>query len=116
MTIDERIEALTHSLELVNAAHFATEQTLRRAIRLAVLESRAERRRRQELDRRLTESDAKLGQRMTESDARLEQRMTESGDRLSKALADLAAAQAVTEQKLQRYLESRGRNGDGDKS
>lgn len=61
-----------------------TEATLRRAIRLGVQEARRERQRRQELDQRFNDQ-----------------------------MAQLAAAQRVTEQKLQGLIESLNRRGNG---
>ena|SRR5271157_4245514 len=60
-----------------------TEAALRRAIRLAVREALAERERRRSAD-----------------------------EHLQGVMNQLAAAQKVTEEKLQRFLESRSRNGD----
>ncbi len=61
-----------------------TDATLRRAIRLGVREARRERQRRQELDQRFNDQ-----------------------------MAQLAAAQRVTEQKLQGLIESLNRRGNG---
>ncbi len=59
-------------------------EELRRAIRLGIEEARAERRRRREGD-----------------------------DRLDSAISKLAAAQLVTEEKLQRFIDSMRRGGNG---
>ena len=75
--IEERHEALAQSLELLSIAQQKTERTLRRAIHLAVLEARQERNRRQELQ---WHADEKITQ--------------------------LAAAQLITEEKLQRLEKS----------
>lgn len=69
-----------------------TDRRLSRAIRLAVEEASRERARRRELDERLERSHAEMEEAMTR----------------------LAAAQLVTEEKLQRFLEGRtGSNGKG---
>jgi len=105
MTIDERLErlverheALIESVEMlalrqadyeerheremeeIRKEGAATRAELRRAFRLGVLEARHERRRRQELDDKITQ---------------------------------LAAAQLVTEEKLQRFIEFLRRGGNG---
>ena len=71
--IEQRHEALAAGLELLAISHQATERTLRWAFRVCVHDHRQERRRRQELL------------------ARFDEKMTQ-----------LAAAQLVTEEKLQR--------------
>ena len=98
MTIDERLEALTQSLELL--AHMqadaeerhdremeeirregrAMRTDMRRAFSMGVREARNARRRRQELDEKITQ---------------------------------LAAAQLVTEEKLQRFIDSMKHSGNG---
>jgi hypothetical protein len=91
MTIDERIEALTLSMELLNESHVKTENTLRRAIRLAVKEGRSLRNRSREADQKITQLAS--AQLVTEE-----------------KLAELAAAQKVTEGLFQAWLK-RGGNG-----
>jgi len=98
VTIDERLEALTQSLELL--AHMqadaeerhdremeeirregrAMRTDMRRAFSMGVREARNARRRRQELDEKITQ---------------------------------LAAAQLVTEEKLQRFIDSMKHSGNG---
>jgi hypothetical protein len=98
VTIDERLEAVTQSLELL--AHLqadaeerhdremeeirregrAMRADLRRAFSMGVREARNARRRGQELDQKITQ---------------------------------LAAAQLITEEKLQRFIDSMGRGGNG---
>jgi hypothetical protein len=83
MTIDERLERLTGSVEQLSAAQQKTETALRRAITLSVREARAERKRRA-------------------------MAVAQIDDQITK----LAAAQLITEEKLQRFLEGlRGKNG-----
>ena len=107
MTIDERLDAITQTLELmalrqadyeerqadyeerheremedIRKEGAATRAELRRAIRLSVQDARNERRRRHELDDKITQ---------------------------------LAAAQLITEEKLQRFIDSLGRGGNGNK-
>jgi hypothetical protein len=84
MTVDERLEALTHSLELLTHSHAKTENVLRRAIAAGVLEARRQRRRSRELDEKISHADDKITQ--------------------------LASAQIVTEELLQAFLK-RGGNG-----
>jgi len=98
VSIDERLEALTQSLELL--AHMqadaeerhdremeeirregrAMRTDMRRAFSMGVREARNARRRRQELDEKITQ---------------------------------LAAAQLVTEEKLQRFIDSMKHSGNG---
>ena len=96
-SFEEKIQAIRETLELVASMHLEAEKrhakaeqeiaeiraTLRRAIRLAVQEARAERKRRKEAD-----------------------------DRLSEEMTKLAAAQRMTEEALRRFIE-RGTNGRG---
>jgi len=109
VTIDERLEALTQSLELV--AHMqgdaekrataaqerhdremeeirregrAMRADLRRAFAMGVREARNARRRRQELDEKFDEK-----------------------------ITQLAAAQLITEEKLQRFIDSMGHSRNG---
>jgi hypothetical protein len=97
--IEKTMEFILEQLANVSSqlAHVAdlqvrTDRRLDRAIRLAVQEARQERKRRQELDERLS----KAG---TEADEKITQ---------------LAAAQLVTEEKLQRLIDAqRGANGKG---
>jgi hypothetical protein len=81
MDIEKRLEALTLNLELqsamqadaearhnremaeIRASQAKTESVLRRAVRLGVREARAERERREESDRRLTQRLEELAQR-----------------------------------------------------
>jgi hypothetical protein len=80
-----------------------TDRRLSRAIRLAVEEARRERARRRELEERTEKARRELDERVERSRAEMEE-----------ALTRLAAAQLVTEEKLQRFLESRsGLNGSG---
>jgi hypothetical protein len=67
------------------------EAILRRAIRAGVREALAERRKRREVAARAQES----------------------ADRLQDAMAQLAAAQRVTEEKMQLFLDSMRRGGNG---
>ena len=98
MTIDERLEALTQSLELLAHLQADAEERhdremeeirregramrvdLRRAFSMGVREARNARRRGQELDQKITQ---------------------------------LAAAQLITEEKLQRFIDSMRRGGNG---
>ena len=102
MTIDERLEALTQSLELL--AHLqadserrhdremeeirkegrAMRADMRRAFAMGVHEARNARRRRQELEEKTDEK-----------------------------ITQLAAAQLVTEEKLQQFIKSMRRGGNG---
>lgn len=112
MTIDERLEALTQSLELLvhfqadsearqaaaaerhdrdmedmRRADAAIRASLRRAVAAGVREARNARRRRQELEEKLDEK-----------------------------ITQLAAAQLVTEEKLQQFINSMRRGGNGNPS
>src|SRR5579862_8577941 len=116
MTIDERLErlverheALTETVEMlalrqadaeerheremeeIRKEGVATRAELRRAIRLGIQEARSQRRRRHELDEKLAQSAAALDEKITQ----------------------LAAAQLVTEEKLQRFINSLHRGGNG---
>jgi hypothetical protein len=109
MTIDERLEALTQSVELlalrqadaeerheremadIRREAAATRADFRRAFAMGVREMRNERRRRQEL-----------------ADTQRE-RM----EHLQKLVDRVAAAQLVTEEKLQRFIDSMRRGGNG---
>lgn len=75
--IEERHEAIAHVVELLGIDQRATERTLRRAVVLGVREARQGRKRRQELE------------------ARTEEKFTQ-----------LAAAQLITEEKLQHLDQS----------
>lgn len=98
MTPEERLESFEISLHIIRdilaetaAMNLKTEAALRRAIRLAVREARHERQRRREGDDRLKQLIVDLDQLITK----------------------LAATQVVTEEKLQRFLDSRSHhNGD----
>ena len=90
MTIDERIEALTMNLELLTEHTADGEERheremadiraeLRRGVRLSIQEARAERGRRQKLE-----------------------------ETFERKITQLAAAQLITEEKLQRFLDSHG--------
>ena len=70
------------------------DRRLDRAVKLAVREARAERKRRQELDRRLTSSQA----------------------RLDEEFVKLAAAQRATEESLRLFIDSMRRGGNGSHS
>ena len=122
MTIDERIEALTMNLELAHrdiqdlratvgkfAEHSATAEErhdkeigairaeLRRAVRLSVAEARQEHAKRRELAALTVALTSELAEHSKELDLKITQ---------------LAAAQLVTEEKLQRFLEARRGNGN----
>jgi hypothetical protein len=109
VTIDERLEALTQSLELLAHQQADAEERavaagkrhdremedirregramradLRRAFSMGVQEARNARRRRQELEEKLDEK-----------------------------ITQLAAAQLITEEKLQRFIDSMERNRNG---
>jgi hypothetical protein len=102
VTIDERLEALTQSLELLahmpadaEARHNremeeirregrAMRADMRRAFSMGVREARNARRRRQELDEKFDEK-----------------------------ITQLSAAQLITEEKLQRFIDSMGHNRNG---
>ena len=99
MNTDERLdklidrhEALTHTVELLAAMQEKTEERLQRAIDFGVEEARRERERRREA---ITEAEARHQAAMAAIDGKLDQ---------------LASAQLVTEQLLQRFL-ARGGNG-----
>jgi multidrug resistance efflux pump len=116
-TLDERLDAMAETLELqisleaearkrqdaamaeheqqmaaLRAGQAKTDSVLRRAIRLAVREARNERRRRQELDQRFTESRQELDQRWRD--------LADDADRRHRELEEL----------LRKFLE-RGGNG-----
>jgi hypothetical protein len=94
-TMEFILEQLAHVTVLQAKAEERQERMdrrLSRAIRLAVEEARRERARRRELDERVDRSRSEM----------------------EEAIARLAAAQLVTEEKLQRFLEGRtGTNGKG---
>ncbi len=115
VNIDERLEALTQSLELL--AHMQADSEarhdremedirrearkmrvdFRRAFAMGVREARNARVRRQELE-------AKFDEKMTQvaaSEAKLDEKMTQ-----------LAAAQLVTEEKLQRFIDTQARGSN----
>lgn len=80
----------------VEARQDRTDRRLSRAIRLAVEEARRERARRRELEERT------------------EKAHREMEERIEQYITRLSAAQLVTEEKLQRFLEWRsGQNGKG---
>jgi hypothetical protein len=83
-TLDRLAEQQVQSEEKHNREIAATDGMLRRAIKLAIREARAERKRRQEMD------------------ARLDEKITQ-----------LAAAQLITEEKLQNFISSLGRSTNG---
>ena len=100
MTAEERFESIERNLNQLTAIVIQNEERhdreisairaqLRRAIRVGVQEARAERARRRELDERLSLAAAAADGKLTQ----------------------LAAAQLVTEEKLQRLLDFRSTNG-----
>jgi uncharacterized protein Yka (UPF0111/DUF47 family) len=116
VTIDERLEklverheALTQSMELMEERQIAAEERheremadirregdrmrtdMRRAFAMGVREARNERRRRRELDQKINQANSTLDEKITQ----------------------LAAAQLITEEKLQAFLESMRRGGNG---
>ena len=97
----ESQETTAARIEQNQAAIAELDRRVRRSVRLAIEEARAERRKRREMDARYKEQ-------IAQSDARFQEQMTN----LNILMNQLAAAQLVTEEKLQRYLESRrGTNG-----
>ena len=94
-TMEFILEQLAHvssQLAEVGAFQARTDRRLDRAIRLAVQEARQERQRRKELEERLSTAAAEADEKITQ----------------------LAAAQLITEEKLQRLIdERRGANGKG---
>jgi 3-methyladenine DNA glycosylase AlkD len=118
VTIDERLEALTTSLELLQAHALDADERadvahqrhnaeimdiraeLRRGIRTSIQEAMAERGKRQKLEATFDDKVTKLA---------AAQLITEE------KLTQLAAAQLVTEEKLQRFLEWRGKENGGGK-
>ncbi len=87
--LEQQAQVETH-LAAMAEQHLKLRQDLNRAVRLGIQEARAERRRRREMDERL---DAKI--------AVLDEKITQ-----------LAAAQLVTEEKLQRLIDfQQGGNG-----
>jgi hypothetical protein len=102
MTIDERLEvlavrheALSHTVELIAAMQLKTEERLTQLARAQAV-----------TDRRLSRA-IKLS---AEETLRERERRRESIAQLDSKLDQLAAAQLVTEQLLQRFL-ARGGNG-----
>jgi ATP-dependent Clp protease ATP-binding subunit ClpA len=90
MDVEKTMEFILDQLAQITVVQARTDRRLDRAIRFAVQEARQERKRRKEMDeilvRRASEADEKITQ--------------------------LAAAQLVTEEKLQRWIEERrGKNG-----
>ena len=108
MTLDERLEALTQSLELVAPQQANAEKRhdremedirregramrtdLRRAFSMGVREARNQRRRSAELDEKITQATAALDEKITQ----------------------LAAAQLVTEERLRAFIDSLHRGGN----
>jgi hypothetical protein len=123
MTLDERLEALTQSLELVALRQsdaeerheremaeirrlaLATRVDLRRAIALAVREARHERSRRRELEGKMDEKITQLAAAQLVTEEKLQ--------KVDEKITQLAAAQLVTEEKLQAFISSMRRGGNG---
>ena len=85
MDVEKTMVFIMEQLAQATALQARTDHRLDRAVRLAVREARQERKKRREMDERLDEK-----------------------------ITQLAAAQLVTEEKLQRFLDSqRGANGTG---
>lgn len=130
MTIDERLDAIARDLETLTRIHIdrdreyqarfdevqteyrtrikaaeerhdkemaAIRADLRRAVRLSVIEARQERAKRRELAAHTIALRKELAEHTKELDLKITQ---------------LAAAQLVTEEKLQRFLEARRGNGN----
>jgi hypothetical protein len=112
MTIDERIEALAVSLELLNQSHIKTEDVLRRAIRLGIRESRSRRNKSRELDEKITQlASAQLLSEDKFTQLAAAQLVSETAHaELEAKVTELAAAQLVTQQLFQAWLK-RGENG-----
>jgi len=93
MDVQKTMEFILDQVAQITVLQARTDRRLDRAIRLAVQEARQERKRRKEMDQRI----AYLTERAAEADEKITQ---------------LAAAQLVTEEKLQRWIEERrGKNG-----
>jgi DNA repair exonuclease SbcCD ATPase subunit len=101
MTIDERLQALIQSLELTAQIQRDNEQRWEKRF--------------SEHDKRLAELDMrllKLSEAMTVN-VGIVDRVERKVEDLADAMNALAKAQAVTEEKLQRFIESLRRGGNG---
>jgi hypothetical protein len=81
MTLDERIEALTQSLELMAAMQTKTDSTLRRAIGLAVRDGIRQRKRNAQFELKMDQIAAAqlVNEELTKQNAELLKRFLERG-------------------------------------
>jgi hypothetical protein len=105
VTIDERLEALKHSLELLARLHADAGE------RQTAAEERHDREM-EDIRRegRAMRADMRRARSMCVREARNERRRAWESDGM---IAQLAAAQLVTEEKLQRLIDSTGSGGNG---
>jgi chromosome segregation ATPase len=125
MTIDERLEALTHTLELQVQAQAATEQRvnaidrrLTRAIRAGVLEARRQRKRNAALDARMDrmaeefrDADGKLGARIDAIGARMDALVSGMGESMARAERDREAMNARMDRMAEEFRDADGKLG-----
>ena len=105
MTIDERLEALAQSLELLAHMHADGEARVNAAEERHDREMEDIRR-----EARAMRADLRRAFSMGVREAR---NARKRGQELDKKITQLAAAQLVTEEKLQRLIDSQGRGGNG---
>jgi hypothetical protein len=123
VTIDERLEALTQSLELVAHQMADTERCQiaaeERQIAAEERATAAEERHDREMEEirregRAMRADLRRAFAMGVREARnARNRRQELEEKLDQKITQLAAAQLVTEEKLQRFIDSMDRGGNG---
>jgi hypothetical protein len=109
VSIDERLEALTQSLELL--AHLQADAEARAEARASAAEERHDREM-EDIRRegRAMRADMRRAFAMGVREARNARRRRQE---LDEKITQLAAAQLVTEEKLQQFIHSIGRGGNG---
>jgi hypothetical protein len=116
VTIDERLEALTQSLELLAHMHADGEK---RAISGETLHNREMERHNREMEEirregRAMRADMRRAFAMGVREARnARRRRQELEGKMDEKITQLAAAQLITEEKLQRFIDSMGHAGNG---
>ena len=112
MTIDERLEALTQSLELLAHQQADADERQSAADERATAAEERHDREMEEIRRegRAMRADLRRAFAMGVREARNARRRSHE---LDEKITQLAAAQLITEEKLQRFIDSMGRGGNG---